>query len=342
MEAPIFATPPSWLPTAPPLLLAGLMVLLLMGLATPPNVDDSTKRRGDDEALFRAVAERVSLGEPYYPAMADELVARGYPTGSVANWRTPLYLEVVAHAPLAMRGLLLLVSLLVIAGTALALRSVSIVALIAGLTLQSGAVIALWFGQLQVKAEPLTGGLIALSVLVSLRGWRATSVLLGTAAMFVRELAVPYMGVRLGWALWTRDWRDAICWLFGIAAYGVFLLWHIGQVHQAMPAHPTWHTMSWIQFGGLRFVLATLRTNDWLHLLPWWMAPVALVAALLGAWKAPPVVRLSVLGYLGAFAMVGQPFNWYWGWVPGMLFPLLWGQITSSQTVRATSKIVRI
>jgi hypothetical protein len=31
--------------------------------------------------------------------------------------------------------------------------------------------------------------------------------------------------------------------------------------------------------------------------------------------------------YLIAFAIAGQPFNWYWGWVPGMLLPLTWAHI---------------
>jgi len=259
--------------------------------------------------------------------MGEELVARGYPTGSVANWRTPLYLELVAHAPLVLRGLLLVMSALVLTGTALSLRPISTKAWVAGLLLQNGVVVALWVSPLQVMPEPLAGALIALSVMVVLRGWRGTSVLLGTAALFVRELAVPYVAIRLAWAIWTREWREALGWSVGLGAYGLFLLWHIGQVHQAMPLHPTWHTNSWIQFGGLRFVLATVRSNGWLATLPWWVTPFALVATLLGAWRAPSVVGLSVLAYLTAFAVAGQPFNWYWGWVPGMLLPLTWAHI---------------
>ena len=115
--------------------------------------------------------------------------------------------------------------------------------------------------------------------------------------------------------------RSAGHW--GWAPTLLYLLWHIGQVHQAMPPHPTWHTTSYIQFGGLRFVLATAASRICgFDALPWWITPLALVAALLGAWSAPPVVSLPILGYLTAFAIAGQPFNWYWGWVPGMLLPL--------------------
>jgi hypothetical protein len=172
--------------------------------------------------------------------------------------------------------------------------------------------------------------LIALSLLVFLRGWIRTSVLLGTAALFVRELAVPYVGIQLVWALWRREWRDAGRWALGIGVYGVYVIWHAWHVYQAMPPHPTWHVMPWIQFGGLRFVLATVRTSNlWLTGLPWWVTPFALVAALLGAWRAPPILRLTILGYFAAFAIAGQPFNGYWGWITGMLLPLSWGQIAN-------------
>ena len=327
----------TWPAAAPRLLLAGLMVLLLVGLATPPDPmgvpNAPASHDGRDLLLFRAVAARVTHGEAYYPTMGDELTTRGYPTGSVANWRTPLYLELVARMPLALRGLLMLLGVLVVIGTGLALRAVSTPAWLAGLLLQIGVVAALWRSDLFVMPEPLTGALIALSVLVFLRGWRDTSVLLGTAALFVRELAAPYVGIRLAWAVWRRDWREAIGWALGLGVYGLYLVWHIGQVHQAMPAHPTWHPVSWIQYGGLRFVLVTVRSNAWLTMLPWWMTPFALVAALLGAWKAPPVVSLSIVGYFMAFAIVGLPFNWYWGWVPGMLLPFAWAQIGQCQPV---------
>ena len=254
--------------------------------------------------------------------MRDELVARGYPTGSVVNWRTPIYLELVARAPVLLRGLLLLVAALVLVGTALALRTVSTGACIAGLLLQNGVVTALWSSDLLIMPEPLAGGLIALSVLMSLRGWSAASVLLGSVALFVRSSRSPMW--RFGWCSRSGTASGvAIGWSLGLGVYGLFLLWHVGQVHHVMPLHPTWHTAPYIQFGGLRFVLATVRTNLWFDALPWWITPFALVAALLGAWNAPPVVSLPILGYLAAFGIAGQPFNWYWGWVPGMLYPEL-------------------
>ncbi len=128
---------------------------------------------------------------------------------------------------------------LVLAGTVVNLRALSAGALLAGLLLQVGIAAALWHSHLLVLPEPLTGGLIALSVLVFLQGWRATSVLLGTAALFVRELAGPYVGIRLVWAIGCASGARPSGWALGIGAYGLYFLLHIGQVHQAMPPDPT-------------------------------------------------------------------------------------------------------
>jgi hypothetical protein len=312
----------------PRLLLGGLALLLLVALATPPDargIPNRTVTPGrDDLTLFRAVAARVGRGEPYYPTMADELTTRGYPTGSVANWRTPLHLVLVGRAPVLMRGLLMLLGVLVAAGTAYTFRAGPWLPV---LILQLGATGALGRADLLVMPEPLAGALIALSVLASLRELRWPSVALGVAALFVREIAVPYAGVRLVYALWTRQWREAIGWTAGIGVYVLYAIWHVSEVRHAMPPHPTWHPFPWLAFGGLRFVLATVRSNTWLTVLPWWITPMALVAAFLGAWRAAPIVGLTIAAYVVAFAMIGHPFNWYWGWVPGMLFPLAWAHV---------------
>ena len=239
------------------MLLIGLTILLLAGLVTPPDprgIPTEMPPDQSDSALFRAVAARMADGEAYYPAMGDELVARGYPTGSVANWRTPLYLELVAHAPRALRALLLLVAVLVLGGTALALRPVSTGALVAGVLLQNGVVAGLWVGQVQVMPELLTGGLIALSVLVFLRGWSRTSVLLGTAALFVRELAVPYAAMRLAWALWRREWREALGWALGFGVFGALsaVAHRAGQSRHASAPDLAHHVLDSVWWTALR------------------------------------------------------------------------------------------
>src|SRR5262245_19616252 len=57
---------------------------------------DAPSRGPGDVALYQAEVERIRAGESYYEAAANELPARGYPTRSVFNWRTPLPVSLVA------------------------------------------------------------------------------------------------------------------------------------------------------------------------------------------------------------------------------------------------------
>ena len=56
-------------------------------------------RGSSDIELYRAEVERIRHGEGYYDAAAAELIARGYPTQSVFNWRTPLPMWFIGHLP---------------------------------------------------------------------------------------------------------------------------------------------------------------------------------------------------------------------------------------------------
>jgi len=310
--------------------IAALAIVLIVGLLTPPEAnccpDRPVAQGGGDRELFRAVADRIGHGEGYYAAMGAELVSRSYPTGHVYNWRTPLYLELAGGAPRLLTGLIWLLCGLVVAGTA----HVSGRGWLVALPLQIGGAAAAWAADSARFSEALAGLLIALSVLASLRQWRTASIGVGMAALFVRELAAPYVGIRLALALWRREWRDAAGWALGLGAYLAFYAWHASRVYAAMPAVPAVYAFSHVHFGGLRFILATLRTNGWLIVSPWWVAPFALVALLAAMWRAPVVVALPILGYLAVFAFVGLPFNWYWGLIPGMLMPLAWSRTIST------------
>lgn len=314
---------------------ASLAFLLVVGWLTPPDAAyiprQAVSGGPNDADLYNAVIDRIGQGDGYYEAMGAELEGRGYPTGSVVNWRTPLYLTLLARAPWLILGSLWLLGALVVAGTAFVAHRLTTPSRWAPVVvLQIGVVMTVVNPLRFTYSEPLAGLLIALSVLVALRGWHVTSVLLGSAALFVRELAAPYVGIRFMLALWKRDWRDAAGWGLGLTCYTAYYLWHWIQVIHAMPLHATVHVSAYWQFGGLQFFMATLNTNVWLALLPWWVMPVALVAAIWGACRAPLLVRFPVLGYLALFAVVGMPFNWYWGWVPGMLLPLAWAHAAAA------------
>ena len=61
-----------------------------------------------DVSLYLAEIQRIAHGEGYYESATHELHARGYPTLSVFNWRTPMPMWLLGKLPNeAMRRLLI-------------------------------------------------------------------------------------------------------------------------------------------------------------------------------------------------------------------------------------------
>ena len=81
----------------------GLAALIGLGLwhAPTPEICDVRveNARAGDVFLYMSEVKRIHAGEGYYQAAAKELVAQGYPTASVFNWRTPLPTWLIAKLP---------------------------------------------------------------------------------------------------------------------------------------------------------------------------------------------------------------------------------------------------
>jgi len=106
--------------------------------------------------------------------------------------------------------------------------------------------------------------------------------------------------------------------------YAFFFAYHASQVSKHITPADRFPS-SWIQFGGLSFILKTCRMNVFLLALPSWVSGIYLPLAILGliGWRGPTALRvtLTVAAYFGAFAIVGQPFNEYWGLLCAALLP---------------------
>src|SRR5687768_12519898 len=70
-----------------------------------------------DSAHYAAIVSSVAQGQSYYAALDTGLRARGYPTGSVFNWRPPTLTMGLARAPIVMWVILGLLTIGVVAGT---------------------------------------------------------------------------------------------------------------------------------------------------------------------------------------------------------------------------------
>lgn len=181
-------------------------------------------------------------------------------------------------------------------------------------------------GNLYVSPILWAGTLIGLSVAcygLERPGW---GVGFGLAAVFLRDLALPYALFSTAWALIHGRWRETAAWAAGLAGWAAFFTWHAVQAHQHMPPDATAHAGGWIAWGGAAFVLATVQVNAYLLLLPQWVTALYLSAALLGfaGWNTPLGRRAGVVAclYGMAFAVVGREFNQYWGALTAPLFCL--------------------
>jgi hypothetical protein len=307
--------------------------------ATPSVAD---YKQGGDVELYRAIVERVRLGQGYYDAAGAELRARGYPTRPAFNWRQPTYAWLLAAAPNPRVGsaLLAFVAVAVVVLGRRWLREAG-----AHAALATGLMIASLAGCLVPNfiflQESWAGLFIALSMCAfGLDRWRL-GVASALAALAFRELALLPCAVGLALAVRRRRWPEVGAWVVGLAVWAALMLWHFSLVRAHL--RPDDMGRSWIAFGGARFVLETARWSPFLTILPTAGAALVLPFVLLGlgGWRAPEASRVAlvVFGYVGAFAIAGNPFNDYWGAVYAPL--LLFGLMAAPASVRDLAAAIR-
>lgn len=305
-------------------ILGALVILLIWGLL--PSTSGPARRVPPpglgDAALYLKVVERLGLGEPYYDALGRELRADNYPTRSPFNWRTPLHLVFVASAtvPAAM----LLLKQLALAGvlaTAAVLLKHGKTPAVVGMLAQMGALATSFSPDGVAVSELWAGVLVALSVCAYYRAYWVAGALLGVASVFIRELAAPYCAACALIALQARR-REAAVWILAGVAYAGYYIFHVWQVSSHQLPGDLVHLQSWQQWNGLQFTLATVAVNGWLSFVPRWVSVVYVVVALAGTASAAsaPQVRWPLLVYFLLFAVVGLPFNYYWGFITAPLW----------------------
>ncbi len=298
--------------------------LCLAMMPTPPPVCEAAEQstNSGDVALYRAEVQRIHAGENYYLVAAQELVARGYPTRSVFNWRTPLPVWLIGVMPTPVFGkvvlCLLALALMLIAFEATSREQPNIYRGPLPLALLlAGPLLPCILSDLYVLPVLWAGVFIGLSVCAYGVRRPYLGVAAGLAAVFFRELALPYCLLGVALAAWHKRRGELTAWLAGLAAWAVFFGLHCLQVKQLVAPDALAHRQSWIQFGGLAFVQATLQMNSCLLLLPQWVTALYFVAAMCGlaGWHSPLGQRigLAVCLFVVAFSIVGQDFNRYWG-----------------------------
>lgn len=266
-----------------------------------------------DLDLFESVAAGVAAGESYYDAYGSLRREHNRSTRPVFAWRLPTLTYAMVVFPF---GRILLVALAVTMLWAWAVRlrpelGLGFTCLALVLLAPSVVLAAVRRGYLQY--EIWTGILIALSL--AWHGRRtALSVAAGLAALFIRELALPYVLLMLVLAVCEGRRREWVAWLVGVSVFAVYYAIHVVLVHaHQLPGDVA--VPSWVRFGGWSHVAAC---SAWIGctLIPYWLAGSATVLGAYGLLSSRNLaLMLTGVGYMAAFAIFGNPFNDYWGLV---------------------------
>ena len=363
-----FATWPPW---AARLVLVVMTALIVWGaLVTPVSqLVRPGPPRGSNELLYRAITERVARGENYYTAAAAEQRARYFPTSPAQTFREPTLAWILAALKtdqarwLAMIG----ISLAVLAafGKALAWTGLDARLRWSAMPLIASGLAISWFPGSAYLHEVWAGLLMALSLALYRPGRWVVPLLIGLAACFVRELAVPYLAAMALSALVERRHREFAGWAAGIALFAGFFAWHLAVARTLHEAGDLTRA-GWVYFGGWPFVLETARQNVVLIFAPNVVVAALACFALVGfagprnRWLSR--AALVTGGYMVSFLIAGWPGNvvWgpgnaYWGLLYAPLFPLgialaplslrdlalsAWGAPRSHSSLRAHNKAI--
>jgi hypothetical protein len=304
------------------LILLGLAGLLAFGLREGNSIRTPRRPANEpsDAVLHTRVIEQLRGSDSYYEVVGRELRRLGYPARSVFNWRTPAHYEVVAwlspeRATTILRVLVLIVVFGAIWGPA---REAPPRRIIAGFLMLGAMLVPLMLADAVVFAEACAGTAIGLSLALYSRGrWCVLAACLGIAAVFLREIAIPFAVTCGLMAIIQRRRKEAITWILGGVAYVIYYALHAMKVAQHIQPTDFAHTESWLQFQGLSFVLRALHGNGLLALAPGWFTSVVCALALAGtcAQSISPAVKWPLLVYFVFFSVAGHSFNFYWGWV---------------------------
>jgi hypothetical protein len=313
----------SWKQSVAALIL--LATLLVVGLGYLERLNPGAYAVGDDAALHLASITRIGGGESYYRVVGDELRTRGYPSAAVPNWRTPLHYSFVALIGTSVaKATLLSAALLAILLGSIALHPrFRFAGLVAAVALIGTMLPVLWRPDRAVLfAESWAGVLIALSLAAYHLRWFRAGAGLAIGSAFFREIAFPYALVCGLLALRDKRKHEVLLWMVGAIAYVVYLAIHASLTATAIQSGPNLPAQSWLRFLGWPFVLQTVWVSGWTVVLPYAATPIAGVLGLSGlaAASIAPQLGWSVFLFTLTFFMVGQEFNYYWGWVTAPLW----------------------
>lgn len=305
---------------------------------------EGPRTSGGDLETYAAIVDRMRAGEYYYAAARTELIEGGYGISSVLNWRTPLYPYLLSWSPSTMVAQSVLVLLAIAAGAA----AVGVLARTGSRSARWIGAFALAFGLLStlisgtvMLVEVTTGVVILLSVSLYGLDRRFLGAATALAALFLRELAAVYLLICVALALKARRWKELSILLAGTGAYAAYFTFHALEVRAHSKGRVPSYDDGWVQFGGLDLVLRTAHFNGGWSALPLtvtaFLLPLTILALVARGFPGSTRAAATVIAYALLFAVVGKPFNYYWGaiYTPLMALGLAMALAAVRQLTRA-------
>jgi hypothetical protein len=313
-----------------PALAVVVAVLALLAAATwspesspAPKLRTSAAQQSDLQ-LYRDIIAGVESGGDYYEVAARELRKGNYPLKPFFTFRLPTH--ATAYAALGERMTIVVIWTLAAAlllAWWLKLRPILPRPLLV-------LFVALLAGGLGGLLQPVTGlfheswAALLLALMIAVyrpeRFWPA--VILGGAALMIRELALPMILAMGGLALLARRWREAAAWTLVVVLFGIYMTLHAQWVSQVvLPSDPP--SPGWTSANGLQFALKSLAKVTFGIRLPDAVAGGLLVLSLFG-WasvKTGWALRATLLlaGYGAMLALFARADTFYWALIAAPL-----------------------
>lgn len=277
--------------------------------------------KNNDLILYARINDRMAHGESYYAAAADEHRKGNYPLRPFVTMRLPTLASFSATlGPTMMTGILYM---LVIA-TLLAwrhrlrhqFRDPDRRTIALGLLL-AGMMSAFW-PEFIVLHELWSGILLALALAIHRPNKWLPSVVVATCALLIRELALPFVLLMIGFALCERRWREVAALGAVVIAFAFAMILHAQHVAAVVTAADL-ASPGWASLSGWEGFVRTVRLPSALRAFPDWVGTIAMILSLFGwlSWRSRAGLFGTCLfiGYGLIFMVLGRPDNFYWGFI---------------------------
>jgi diacylglycerol kinase len=308
--------------------IGALLALLALATWSPatapaPKVRSSPTQQSDLQ-LYRDIISGVAAGRGYYEVAAEELRKGNYPLKPFFTFRLPTHATIYAAA--GERAMIVIVWAMCVAlmlAWWVKLRPLLPLSLLAlTMFLLAGGLGGMLQPQTGLFHESWAALLLALTVALHKPGKIWPAVVLGGAALMIRELALPMILAMGGLALLEKRWREAAAWGLAVVLFGLYMTlhahWVAGVLIPTDPPSPGWSRPHGLQFAlkSMAKVTFGIRLAD--------VAGLALLALSLFGWASVKTgwalrATLLVAGYAIMLALFARPDTFYWALIPAPL-----------------------